>query len=195
MKYTNLLIALPLLGAMEVALAVDCSNLTQWQSQQVYTGGDAVTYQSAKYTAKWWTQNQNPAQNSNTYDVWQANGSCDPVTPLPQVSVTSPSSNARVLVGSSVSLAAAVSHPQDTAIDSVEFYLDGTLVASDNSAPYEVMWQAQGLGNRALTVYATDVSGARGESSAVNFSVVSDEVPPGDPNFKIVGYFPSWQGA
>ncbi len=195
MKYTNLLIALPLLGAMEVALAVDCSNLTQWQSQQVYTGGDAVTYQSAKYTAKWWTQNQNPAQNSNTYDVWQANGSCDPVTPVPLVSVTSPSSNSRVLVGSSVSLAAAVSHPQNTAIDSVEFYLDGTLVASDNSAPYEVMWQAQGLGNRALTVYATDVSGARGESSAVNFSVVSDEVPPGDPNFKIVGYFPSWQGA
>ncbi|WP_125780266.1 carbohydrate-binding protein [Pseudoalteromonas rubra] len=76
MKYKNLLMALPLLCAMEVALAVDCSNLTDWQAQNVYTKGDSVTYQSVSYTAKWWTQNQNPANNSTPNSTLK----CDTLT-------------------------------------------------------------------------------------------------------------------
>ncbi|AZZ98026.1 glycosyl hydrolase family 18 protein [Pseudoalteromonas sp. R3] len=195
MKYKSLLMALPLLGAMEAALAVDCSSLAEWQAQNVYTKGNSVTYQSVRYTAKWWTQNQNPANNSTTYAVWNKDGNCDATDPVPLVTVTSPSNNASIIIGMPVDLAASVSHPQNVAIERAEFFIDGTLIATDNTAPYSVPWQAQGLGSHQLQVFAVDAAGGRGESSAVNFTVAADDFPPGDPNFKIVGYFPSWQGA
>ncbi|WP_239407600.1 carbohydrate-binding protein, partial [Providencia rettgeri] len=38
-----------------------------WSQGQAYTGGQVVTYQGAKYKAKWWTQGDIPS-NSN---VWE----------------------------------------------------------------------------------------------------------------------------
>jgi serine protease len=53
-----------------------CSGLTEWVGSKAYVAGNAVSYQGVKYTAKWWTQNQNPASNSGQWDVWRHDGKC-----------------------------------------------------------------------------------------------------------------------
>jgi len=53
-----------------------CNGLTEWSASKVYVAGNAVSYQGNKYSAKWWTQNQNPASNSGQWDVWRNEGKC-----------------------------------------------------------------------------------------------------------------------
>ena len=66
----SLLFATPL-------LAVDFSPIDVCQSNQVYTQGDRVKTDQQAYQANWWTQNQNPGDNSGQWQVWQRLGSCD----------------------------------------------------------------------------------------------------------------------
>lgn len=47
------------------------SGYPAWDSQQVYTGGDTVSYNGKIYRAKWWTYNQNPELHSDPWDVWE----------------------------------------------------------------------------------------------------------------------------
>ena len=49
-----------------------CTGLAGWNSSAVYVGGNAVSYNGHKYTAKWWTQGETPGQA----DVWADNGAC-----------------------------------------------------------------------------------------------------------------------
>ncbi|HEY7224206.1 MAG TPA: carbohydrate-binding protein [Micromonosporaceae bacterium] len=44
-----------------------------WNPTNAYTGGTAVTYNSHKWTAKWWTQNDTPGGPAG---VWTDNGAC-----------------------------------------------------------------------------------------------------------------------
>jgi chitinase len=43
-----------------------------WSSTAVYVGGNTVSYNGHKYTAKWWTQGETPGN----HDVWADNGAC-----------------------------------------------------------------------------------------------------------------------
>jgi chitinase len=43
-----------------------------WSSTAVYVGGNTVSYNAHKYTAKWWTQGETPGN----HDVWTDNGTC-----------------------------------------------------------------------------------------------------------------------
>ncbi|WP_394202454.1 S8 family serine peptidase [Shewanella waksmanii] len=54
-----------------------CSGLTTWSAGAIYNTGDQVAYNGVKYTANWWTQNENPAENSGQWAVWTNNGSCN----------------------------------------------------------------------------------------------------------------------
>lgn len=53
-----------------------CSGLPTWSASGIYVAGNSVAHQGVKYTAKWWTQGENPAQKSGQWDVWKNNGSC-----------------------------------------------------------------------------------------------------------------------
>jgi PKD repeat protein len=53
-----------------------CVGLTAWSASKVYLTGNQVSHQGVKYTAKWWTQNQNPQQNSSQWAVWRNDGKC-----------------------------------------------------------------------------------------------------------------------
>jgi chitinase len=46
--------------------------LPAWSATTVYVGGNQVSYNGHKYTAKWWTQGETPGN----HDVWQDNGPC-----------------------------------------------------------------------------------------------------------------------
>ncbi len=53
-----------------------CNGLTTWQSSGVYNTNDEVAYGDKRYSAKWWTQGANPAENSSAWSVWKDLGSC-----------------------------------------------------------------------------------------------------------------------
>lgn len=53
-----------------------CQGLTEWQASKTYVRGNSVSYQGVKYTAKWWTLGENPANNSGQWDVWKKEGAC-----------------------------------------------------------------------------------------------------------------------
>jgi chitinase len=46
-----------------------------WDPTAVYTGGQEVTYQGHVYSAKWWTQGDEPSK-SGEWGVWKDLGSC-----------------------------------------------------------------------------------------------------------------------
>lgn len=52
-----------------------CSSYPTWNNSTVYIN-DTVSHIGVLYRAKWYNIGQNPATNSNTYDVWENLGSC-----------------------------------------------------------------------------------------------------------------------
>ncbi|GAA0371238.1 hypothetical protein GCM10009092_39490 [Bowmanella denitrificans] len=54
----------------------DCQGLPVWSASTVYLAGAQVQHNNQGYQAKWWTQGDDPASNSGTWDVWESLGSC-----------------------------------------------------------------------------------------------------------------------
>ncbi|QRN92812.1 S8 family serine peptidase [Archangium violaceum] len=92
----------------------------------------------------------------------------------PTVAITAPASNVYALGVLSVTATAA----DDQAVARVEFYVDGTLIGTDTSAPYETSWNPAGVADGAhlLTARAYDSGGRVGTSAAVVVNV--DNTPP-----------------
>ncbi len=86
----------------------------------------------------------------------------------PTVAITSPGNGSPVLVGASVPLTATAT--DDSAVTNVDFYVDGALVGSDNSNPYNATWASATLGAHALTAVASDNGGLSTTSSVVNIT-------------------------
>src|SRR5919112_440591 len=80
--------AVAVTGAAIAILPMTASNAAvacapAWSASTVYVNGNAASYVGHNYTAKWWTQNENPATHSGQWDVWADNGACGPGTPTP----------------------------------------------------------------------------------------------------------------
>ncbi|EOX4466237.1 glycosyl hydrolase family 18 protein [Vibrio alginolyticus] len=157
--------------------AVDCAPLETWQSSKVYNGGDQVQHEGNAYKARYWTQNNNPAQ-SGEWGEWETLGACDgtgPVDPpqneVPTVNLTSPSASASVTAGDVVSLAADAADTDGT-VSKVEFFVDGVLVGQATSAPYAASWTAT-EGQHEFSTKAYDDAGAVSTASVVTLTVAS----------------------
>lgn len=77
-----------------------CNDISPWNSNNVYWGGDSVYHIDTVYKAKWWTKGDIPSENSATYDVWENLGPCqDRSVEIPEESfsllkcITSPVNN------------------------------------------------------------------------------------------------------
>lgn len=90
----------------------------------------------------------------------------------PTVSITSPADGATFSSGSSVSITASASDA-DGSVSQVDFYANGNLIGSDESAPYESTLSAASDGTYSLTAVATDDQGAQTTSSAVSITIGS----------------------
>jgi subtilisin family serine protease len=104
----------------------------------------------------------------------------EPDTQAPTVNITSPG-------GGTVSgqVTFSVTASDDTGVDSVKFYIGGTLASSDSTAPYAYNWDttASDNGTVQLVARAYDAAGNEGTSQAVtvtvdNPSAVEDTTPP-----------------
>lgn len=138
------------LGVMTAAMlsaghglaAADCSTLPLWDSALAYSGGAQIQHNSNAYQANWWTQNQNPEQYSDQYQEWSLIGACvdgDPVAP--QGSVVTPAEGSTSSQNDSVIISVSASDA-DGQVTSVEFFVNGALIYTDTSAPWEASWTA-----------------------------------------------------
>ena len=157
--------------------AVDCAPLETWQSSKIYNGGDQVQHEGNAYKARYWTQNNNPAQ-SGEWGEWETLGACDgtgPVDPpqneVPTITLTSPSASASVTAGDVVNLAADAADTDGT-VSKVEFFVDGVLVGQATSAPYAASWTAT-EGQHEFSTKAYDDAGAVSTASVVTLTVAS----------------------
>ncbi|RKS77929.1 concanavalin A-like lectin/glucanase superfamily protein [Motilibacter peucedani] len=110
---------------------------------------------------------------------WRASGRGPADTTPPKTAITSPAPGASVQGLTTVSATAS----DDTAVASVTLRVDGSVVGTDTSAPYEFAWAASGAGSHTLVTTAQDAAGNTGSSSPVVVTVTStgDTTPPGPP--------------
>ena len=92
-------------------------------------------------------------------------------TTAPTVSITAPASGTGVTGATTVSASAS----DNVGVTKVELYLNGTLLATLNSAPYSYSWDTTALavGSHALTAKAYDAAGNVGNSASVSLTVAT----------------------
>lgn len=155
--------------------AVDCAPLEVWDSSKVYNGGDQVQHEGNAYKARYWTQNNNPAQ-AGEWGEWENLGACSgtgpvdpPVNEVPTVTLTSPNASASITAGDVVNLAADAADT-DGSISKVEFFVDGALVGTSTAAPFTASWTAT-EGAHEFSTKAYDDKNAVSVASAVTLTV------------------------
>lgn len=93
----------------------------------------------------------------------------------PTVNITNPADGASFITGASVAIDATAAD-SDGSVTSVEFFVDGVSVGTDNSAPYAANYTAVS-GSHTLTAKATDNAGAQTTSSQITINVSNDPAP------------------
>ncbi|HET8782842.1 MAG TPA: Ig-like domain-containing protein [Pyrinomonadaceae bacterium] len=95
-----------------------------------------------------------------------------PAVGAPLVSVTVPTNGQTFVAGMDINIAANASDPNG-AVTKVDFYRDGTLIGTDASSPYGVVWSNVPKGTYVLTAKATDNGGLSTTSAPVSITVTN----------------------
>ncbi|WP_343670914.1 glycosyl hydrolase family 18 protein [Chitinophaga sp.] len=150
----------------------NCSGVATWTATGIYLGGAQVVYNNKLYTAKWWTQNEQPDTHTGDGQVWAYVSDCGSSTgnKAPTVSLTAPASGASYTAPATVSITASATDA-DGSIAKVEFYNGSTLLGTSTASPYTYSWTSVAAGTYSLTAKATDNGGAATTSSAVSITV------------------------
>ncbi|MCW2820161.1 MAG: cell surface protein [Marmoricola sp.] len=102
---------------------------------------------------------------------FRASGRSGPDTVAPDVAVTAPANGSTVAVGDNV---IRVDATDDTAVSSVEVFVDGTSVGTDTAAPYALQWQAT-AGQHTIVAKATDGAGNTSSSTPVTVTAAAPD--------------------
>jgi hypothetical protein len=94
--------------------------------------------------------------------------------PAPTVSITSPANGASFITGTIIPII--VTATDNGSVTSVEFFVDGNSIGTDNSSPYSFNYTGTS-GSHTLTANATDNLGAIGTSTLVTITVGSNPPP------------------
>jgi chitodextrinase len=150
-----------------------------WSATSSYSGSFQVAYNNVVYEAKWWTLNNQPDLFSKPYDVWKVIGPCQGgVNINPTVTLTNPTDGSTFTSGDVVALSATAADTDGTITD-VTFYVNGTLIGTDTSAPYSINWTSA-VGSANITAIATDNDAATTTSATANITVndpVENQLP------------------
>lgn len=98
------------------------------------------------------------------------------VNALPVVAITAPAAGALYTAPAPVTITANASDANGSVVR-VEFYVNGSIVGSDNTAPYSFVWTSV-IGNASLTARAIDNDSAATTSNAVNITVLDPNALP-----------------
>lgn len=104
------------------------------------------------------------------------NAPAAPDTTAPSTAITAPAGGASVSGTTSVTASAS----DNVGVTKVEFYLDGTLTATDTTSPYSWSWTTTSStnGTHTLTSKAYDAAANSAVSSPVSVTVSNDVTPP-----------------
>lgn len=93
--------------------------------------------------------------------------------PVPTVAITAPTSGASTTVGTATTVTASATANAGATISQVEFFANGTSIATDTTLPYSIVWTPTSAGVVSLTAVATQTGGGTttATSSAVSVSV------------------------
>jgi hypothetical protein len=151
------------IGGTQVAFDTSPPYSFNWNSASVADGTYVVKARAVDLAGN--------VKDSTAATIAVSNGVAD--TTLPNVSVTAPVASATVNGNITLSASAA----DNVAVARVEFLVDGTLLASDTTSPYSVIWNTTTVaeGAHTLTARAIDTSNNSTTSSAVSITV--DNVP------------------
>ena len=101
----------------------------------------------------------------------------NPPNPAPVVNLTSPASGTTISLGAQLTLAASASDLTATGsagvVSKVDFFSGSTLIGTDATSPYSIVWKPAATGNYILTVRATDSQGAVGSSPSTTVGVIA----------------------
>jgi regulation of enolase protein 1 (concanavalin A-like superfamily) len=105
-----------------------------------------------------------------------------PANQAPAVSVTAPASGSQVAQGTSLTVTATASDPENRLL-SVDFYAGSTLIVRDPTSPYSAAWTPSAAGSYVLTAVAHDADGGSTTSGSVSVIVTA---PPSAPPRAVV---------
>ncbi|WP_330959990.1 Ig-like domain-containing protein [Photobacterium sp. 53610] len=100
------------------------------------------------------------------------------------VTLTSPASGTSVGLGKSVAVSADAASLNST-VSQVDFLVNGTVIATDMTSPYNTNWTPGAVGNYTVSAKVTDASGLSVISSAATVKVLSQSVK----KHKLIGYW------
>ncbi|NBV96228.1 MAG: hypothetical protein EBT30_01510, partial [Verrucomicrobia bacterium] len=125
------------------------------------------------------TLNRGVAQ---VYSLIITGGEGTPVNPAPTVALTSPGNGALFPKGTIVPISADASDLSyggvAGAVAKVEFFVGGTKIGEDVSAPYSISWSPSGSGGYVITAKATDREGAETISAPITITILNDSRTP-----------------
>lgn len=146
------------------AATIDCSTLPVWEGGIAYTSNTKVQHQNVAYKANWWTMNENPADNSGQWQVWDKLGECGDVTIPPTVALTAPA-NGEIIFGIGDINVTADASDTDGTVSKVEFFVGTQKIGESAVAPYSIVWTGVTAGQHTLTAVATDNDNAKTTSA------------------------------
>lgn len=151
-----------------------CNGIAAWSPSGVYTNGSQVVYNGEIYTAKWWTQNEQPDINTGDGKPWTYVHDCNSGggNTAPVVSITSPANNATFAAPANITIQATATD-NDGSIAKVEFFNGSSKLGEDASAPYSFTWTNVAAGTYTLTAKATDNANGATTSAVVTVVVGS----------------------
>ena len=95
----------------------------------------------------------------------------------PDVAITAPAANARLVAPSQVVVEASASDI-DGVVESVQFFANGVSLGMVTGSPWRVTWNAPPLGDHVLTAIAIDNQGGKKTSVPVPIKIVAENVAP-----------------
>ncbi len=145
-----------------------CAGVPSFDAGSSYQTGDVVENINHKYTCKisgWCSSNSTwayePGVGLYWEDAWEDNGIC---AIAPEVSFTSPSENATVLLGNPINVSVSASD-QDGSITAVTLFAAQQQIAAITNPPYTTTWTPDTLGEQQLKAIAVDNEGNETEIS------------------------------
>ncbi|MDO6581845.1 Ig-like domain-containing protein [Photobacterium sp. 2_MG-2023] len=100
------------------------------------------------------------------------------------VTLTSPASGTSVGLGKAVVVSADAASLNST-VNSVDFLVNGAVIATDSSSPYSTHWTPGAVGNYTVSARATDATGLAVTSAASTVKVLQQSVK----THKLIGYW------
>jgi hypothetical protein len=94
----------------------------------------------------------------------------------PTANVTAPANNASFAAPANITLQASAADADGT-VSKVEFFRNGTLLATDTASPYSHVWNNVPIGTYTITARSTDNLGARTTSAPVTVAVAANKPP------------------